>query len=100
MHDCKYILHNHKELFFRTAAIHLPGAPESKEAFFRFTPALRCEATVVTGRAMCRACSIQPNDGGSYDGADVWMEGQLGAEWWKAGLGVRGFRRPEGEGRT
>jgi hypothetical protein len=24
-------------------------------------------------------------------GADAWMEGQLGAEWWKAGLGVRGF---------
>ena len=33
-------------------------------------------------------------------GADAWMEDQLGAEWWKAGLGVRGFRRPEGEGRT
>jgi len=34
LHDCKNILHNRKELFFRTAAIHLPGAPESKEAFF------------------------------------------------------------------
>jgi hypothetical protein len=71
-------LHNRKELFFRTAAF--ARRARERRSFFRFTPSTPLPTPIETGRAICRACSTQPNGSGSYYGADAWMEDQLGAE--------------------